>query len=163
MVFNYLCSRPVDRLVDNQISKLLDKAELSDESKQILRQTIGDQDSFVILLSLLGPASFIEQNENPPTDADIKSEQVDLGWEKNRKGDWKQTRVPSIKMQVAPNFELVIPAEDDLLTKYTMTERIQAKAFNSKVVFPLKDVDVHLEEDVSAVLRLFLTLLSADQ
>eukprot|EP00980_Cylindrotheca_fusiformis_P011991 scaffold2836_cov99-Cylindrotheca_fusiformis.AAC.6 len=138
----FCCTPVVDFLVDKKTAKVLEEANLSDETKRILAQIVGE-DSFVTIASLSNPPSIIKANESAPTDVDVKTEEVDLGWKKTGEGyagAWKEVKVHSVKKRISEDFTLEILAEDDMFTKFSMEERIKARIYNSRIVFPLHDL-----------------------
>lgn len=146
-----LCCPPlVDCLVDSKTAKSLDEADLSDETKRILRQTVGE-DSFVVITSLLSPDVFIEAKATAPMDEDVKTEIVDLGWKRTGEAyedAWEKMKVNSVKKKISDEFTIEILAEDDMFTKYSLGERLLAKVFNSRIVFPLHDLDGSIDDEV---------------
>ena len=50
--------------VDNIVDEALEEADLTDESKRILEEIVGE-DNMCVLLSLTGPAGFALRNVNP--------------------------------------------------------------------------------------------------
>ncbi|CAJ1955964.1 unnamed protein product [Cylindrotheca closterium] len=146
----------IDALVDMKTRESLDEeTELTDESKKILSQKVGE-DSFVLILSLKGPAAIIESNENAPTDADVMTEEVDLGWKKigdNFDDPWiKIPIIPKVTKKISKEFTIEILAEDDMMTKFSLKERIKAKVYTSRVIFPLTDLDVSIGDETAKVL-----------
>ncbi|KAL3931647.1 MAG: hypothetical protein SGBAC_011210 [Bacillariaceae sp.] len=142
----------VDTLVDMKTRESLDESDLTDDSKKLISQTVGE-DSFNVIVALAGPADIISTNETAPTDAEVKTEEVDLGWKKtgeNFDDPWtKVKKIPKVSKKISKEFTIEILAEDDLMTKLSLKERLVAKVYTSRIVFPLVDFDVSVDDETA--------------
>ena len=139
------CSQPVvDMLVDMKTKESLEESDLTEESKKILSQTVGE-DSFCVVIALKAPAEIIEKNAVAPTDEDVKTEFVDLGWKKEGgqfEDPWTRVaRIPRVRKKISNQFTIEILVKDDLMSELSLKERVTAKVYNSKVIFPMIDFD----------------------
>jgi hypothetical protein len=144
-IAGFFCSNAIDLGVD----KLLDGRELTAETKATLKSL---DDSVTIISVLTQPAAFIEENQDPKTDIDVKTEDINLGWEKtgDEFGDWKKGRVRQINHRISRNFSTTILGEDDLFTKYTFIEKLTGIALRNRFILPLDDSDKQLDGDKQA-------------
>lgn len=142
----------VDTLVDMKTRESLEESDLTDDSKKLISQTVGE-DSFNVIIALAGPADIISTNETAPTEAEVKTEEVDLGWEKtgeNFNDPWtKVKKIPKISKKISNEFTIEILAEDDLMTELSLKERLVAKVYTSRIVFPLVDFDVSVDDETA--------------
>jgi len=142
----------VDMLVDRKTRESLDEAGLTDETKKILSQKVGE-DSFCIIISLQVPPILTTANESPTTDADITTAEVDLGWTKtgdNFEDPWtKVEKIKSVKEKVSKEFTIEILTQDDFATDFTLEETIKFKVYSSRVVFPLDDFDAIVDDETA--------------
>jgi hypothetical protein len=93
-------------------------------------------------------------NENPLTDADVYTRDVDLGWKKfgtEYDSNWRKIHLREIKHQISPNFKTHVLGEDDLFTRYTCLEKTIAAVTRNTLIFPMKDTAVYTNS--SEVLR----------
>jgi hypothetical protein len=140
----------VDYLVDGKLAKQLDEAELSDETKRIISETVGE-DSFVVIASLQGPPDIIGANATAPTAEDVKTQNVDLCWKRTGEAYedvWEKVKVRSVKKKISDEFTIEILAEHDVFTEYSSSERIVSRVYNSRIVFPLHDLDGSIDDEV---------------
>eukprot|EP00526_Cylindrotheca_closterium_P005634 CAMPEP_0113640780 /NCGR_PEP_ID=MMETSP0017_2-20120614/21405_1 /TAXON_ID=2856 /ORGANISM="Cylindrotheca closterium" /LENGTH=574 /DNA_ID=CAMNT_0000552083 /DNA_START=19 /DNA_END=1746 /DNA_ORIENTATION=- /assembly_acc=CAM_ASM_000147 len=142
----------VDMLVDMKTKEALEESELTDETKTILSQKVGE-DSFNVIMALKGPPAIVEANENAPGDDAVKTEAVDLGWEKtgeNFDDPWTKVKhVSRVREKISKEFTIEILATDDMMTELTFQERIKAKIYTSRVVFPLVDFDTSVDDETA--------------
>lgn len=126
---------------------LLEQADLKPETKQILAMIQGD--STTISSILQAPSDFIKRIENPPTDNDIETDNVNLGWVKTGSSfeSWAPGRVRQITHDVSRKFSTVILGEDDQFGKYTFVEKMLGKALRNRLFFPMEDSAVILKDD----------------
>jgi len=148
------CNCCVDAVVD---AAVLDKADIKDETKKTLQRI---KDSITVFAVLTTPESFYESVQNPLTDADVKTEEIDLGWKKTGAGfdDWKTDHVKQIDHTISPNFSTTILGADDLFGDYTCMEKLIGKALRNRCILPLEDSAEMLKDDELAE-RFFNDLL----
>jgi hypothetical protein len=137
------CNCCVDCVVNNA---LLDDADIKAETKATLERI---HDSTAIITVLTGPKLFYERVQNPLTDADIKTENIDLGWEKTGSGfdDWKKDHVRKIDHKISDDFHTTILGSDDNFGDYTFMEKLTGKALRNRCILPLEDSAVMLKDD----------------
>ena len=144
-IASFFCSNVVDLVIDAQ----LDDGELTAETQATLKRL---DDSVTMIAVLTNPAVSIEKNNNPKTDTDVRTEDINLGWEKtgDEFGDWKKSRVKQIDHRISRNFSTTILGEDDLFSKYTFIEKLTGIALRNRIILPLDDSDKQLDGDEQA-------------
>ncbi|GFH48820.1 hypothetical protein CTEN210_05296 [Chaetoceros tenuissimus] len=103
-------------------------------------------DPLTLSATAILPQDYIKQNAKPPTDDQVKTGDVDLGWKKID-GEWIRTELKEYDKRVSPNFETSILGEDDLFTTYTCFEKCVGKTIRSKIIHPLIDTAVYVEDN----------------
>ena len=136
----------VDFFIEN---KVLDNADLKPETKELLKK-IGDSSTTLAVVTL-------KDDEDPPTEADIKTEEINLGWKRTGDAfdDWEPAHVMKIKHDVSKTFSTVILGEDDLFGKYTFIEKLIGRALRNRILLPLEDSNLMVkdEEKLASVLN----------
>ena len=79
IIMSFIATFFVSNAIDLGIDILLERIELTAETKATLKR-LGDDVTIVAVLT--SPAALIEKNQNPKTDIDVRTEKVHLGWEK---------------------------------------------------------------------------------
>lgn len=112
---------------------------LSPESRSILKQ----MDPLTLLALKILPSDIIEVNKDFKTNDDIKTEDVDLGWEKSGMGfnEWKKKNhdLELIERDVSSSFQASFLDEDDFFGKFTCIDNITQKGMRSTCLFPMVD------------------------
>jgi hypothetical protein len=121
--------------------------DVSSESESLLLEAC---DTLTLVTVATQPQAFIEQSENSPTDADVFTNEVDLGWKKYGSGfgaDWRKIHLKELRRKVSPNFSTSVLGEDDMFSKYTCFEKIIGEAIRNTVIFPMIDSATHTDSD----------------
>jgi len=139
----------VSNVVDLIIDILVDGTELTAETKATLKRL---DDSVTIIAMLYKPAGYISRNNNPKTDTDVRTEDINLGWEKTGDGfdDWKKGSIRQMTHKISRNFSTTILGEDDSFTKYTFIEKLIGIALRNRIILPLDDSRKQLDGDEQA-------------
>ena len=139
------CFNPLNLLVDCLVdySAIDNNSDLDAETKRWLHKI---KDS-VTIYAVQQADGFIESIQDPATDADVKTELINLGWKKTGEGEWTKDRVMKISHNISPSFSTVILGEDDLFGKYTTLEKIVGVAMRNRLLLPLEDHDLVLGDD----------------
>jgi hypothetical protein len=148
------CGTVADCFVGTAVSRA---KGLTDKTKTLLNQT---DDSALIAAVLSVPQTLIDKNENPKTDADVRTELVDLGWKKTGDGfdDWKKSRVRQMYHRFSKKFSTVILGEDDLFSKYTFLEKLTGSALRNRIIFSLDDTDYKVSDEDAAIAMIDLKM-----
>jgi hypothetical protein len=104
-----------------------------------------------VITSLPSPPGIIEANATAPTAEDVKTETADLCWKRTGEAyedAWEKVKVNSIKNKISDEFTIEILAEHDVFTEYSSSERIVSRVYNSRIVFPLHDLDGSIDDEV---------------
>lgn len=90
---------------------------------------------------LTSPNDLIKANANPPTDDLIKTEESDLGWQKNGDGfdQWEPKPIISKTVAISPSLSATIFQEDDNFGKRNWIKDAMSKITSSEKTFPLED------------------------
>ena len=150
IIMSFIATFFVSNAIDLGIDILLERIELTAETKATLKR-LGDDVTIVAVLT--SPAALIEKNQNPKTDIDVRTEKVHLGWEKTggeQFGDWKKGRVRQIYHRISRKFSTTILGEDDLFAKYTFIEKFTRIALRNRFILPLRDSDKQFDGDEQA-------------
>ena len=127
--------------------------DISSNTEELLLEAC---DTLTIYVVSSQPSVFIDMNENALTDADVYTQDVDLGWKKfgaEYDSNWRKIHLREIKRQISPNFKTHVLGEDDLFTRYTCIEKTIAAVTHNTAIFPMKDTAVYTNssEVLSAV------------
>ena len=117
--------------------------DISSNTEKLLLEAC---DTLTLTVVSSQPKSIINMNENPGTDADVYSRNVDLGWKKfgtEYDSIWRKLHLREITHQISPNFKVHVLGEDDLFTRYTCVEKITGKVIRNTLIFPMKDTAVY--------------------
>lgn len=140
------CLNPLNLLVDCLVDfAAIDASDLDPETKRWLHKI---KDSTTIF-AVKQADGFIKEVQDPPTDADVKTELINLGWKKTGEGfdEWTKDRVMKISHNISPSFSTVILGQDDLFGRYTILEKIVGVATRNRLLLPLEDHDLVLGDD----------------
>lgn len=136
-----------DIIIKKTVQKIKKENNISTKTEELLLQAC---DLLTITTVATAPQDFIDSNENPLTDADIETHEVDLGWRKIGKSydsQWVRTNVKDVHHQISPHFSADVLGEDDLFTKYTCFEKFVGATLRNTVLFPMKDTAVYTDSD----------------
>lgn len=136
-----------DIVIKKTVQKIKKENNISTKTEGLLLQAC---DLLTITSVATSPQDFIDMNQNPLTDTDIETHEVDLGWRKigkNYDSQWVKTYVKDFHHQVSPNFSTDVLGEDDLFTKYTCIEKFVGATLRNTILFPMKDTAVYTYSD----------------
>lgn len=136
-----------DIVIKKTVQKIKKENNISSKTEELLLQAC---DLLTITTVASKPQDFIDLNENPSTDTDVETHEVDLGWRKigrNYESPWVKAYVKDFHHQVSPHFSTDVLGEDDLFTKYTCFERFIGAAIRNTILFPMNDTAVYADSD----------------
>jgi hypothetical protein len=116
--------------------------DISSSTRRALRK----QDPLTLLGCKAFPQNIIGRNQEATTNADIDSDEVNLGWKKVGKGfeDWKKSEVKEMYEEVSPSFSTKILRRDDFTGKYTLLDSTINNGMRSSFLFPMKDTGEYI-------------------
>jgi len=137
-----------DPVVDAIALKMLNgRDDLTEETKKLLGSF---EDAVVIITALVKPENTMEHNQKPPSDMQLKTHMVDMGWKKvgEEFHDWKPdpSSCKPRKVKVSQKFSCVVLNTDDI-TGTSLTERVMNKAMNHELFFPVQDENFFFKDD----------------
>lgn len=111
--------------------------EIAPSTKEILLQF----DPFLVTASTVVPKLIIGANEKHPTNEDIVTEKIDLGWKKTGEGfdDWKADPPKITTHEVSDTLHIKIIKEDDNFGEAGLLFNIVTKVVAGSFLFPFDD------------------------
>lgn len=127
---------------------------LNAETKEVLRQ----MDALTLIALQVLPPDLIKKNSNPWTNEDIGTEDIDLGWTRDKSDEpdasfsgWKKVKTRKILKRVSPKFTTYVLKEDDFFGKYTFIDSVTNKGMSSSCLLPMVDKTIFLDDPAKAV------------
>jgi len=151
---------PCDLITCPRIKRNIILAQLKDISPQT-RSALRKLDPLTVLAVSIFPPNCIAQNENPKTNADLTTKEVDLGWVKVGEGfsDWKKTRQREFRKKVSPEFSSRVLHDDDFFGEYKCLEKLTFGGMKSTLLFPMKDSAVFITAEEAQLIAKDLDLV----
>lgn len=128
-----------DKFAERNVERVVDKIEdnIAPSTKEILLKL----DPFLAVASSAVPSLIIKANENHPTNEEIVTEKIDLGWTKTGKDfhDWTPNPPEITTHEVSDTLDVKIIREDDNFGEAGLKFDIAAKTVAGSFLFPFDD------------------------